>query len=66
MQRFYNIKMQLYYINKEKYELFCAKYSKEVLHTHEVTGSSPVVSTKKLLETDRFLGAFLCFPNFFG
>ena len=32
-----------------------------MLHTHEVTGSSPVVSTKKLLETDWFLGVFLCF-----
>ena len=29
----------------------------------QIQQSSPLVSTKKLLETDRFLGVFLCFPD---
>ena len=33
-----------------------------MLHTHEVTGSSPVVSTKTL-ESSRLSRVFSCFPT---
>ena len=36
-----------------------AKKVENILHTHEVTGSSPVVSTKNTPKTDVF-GVFFC------